>query len=52
MSDTCPLMQLNPVRDAQDVRTLQLNFQKLVEWNQLLCAYIATLEARIAALEP
>lgn len=32
-------------------RTIQYNFKQLEEWTQRMCAYVATLEARIAALE-
>lgn len=49
--DECPLLTLQPVLTSSDARTIQHNFQQIEEWTRQMCAYAATLEARIAALE-
>lgn len=47
----CPLLLLLAVTQSTDQRTLQYNFEQIVEWTKQACIYIDALEARIAALE-
>lgn len=47
----CPLLTLLPVRADVSPRTIQVNFESLVEWTRRMCQYVDELKARIAALE-
>lgn len=46
-----PVISLQPVNRDPDTRVLSYNFDQIVEWMGRMNAYVAELEARIAALE-
>jgi|TARA_R110000822_G_scaffold310554_1_gene444037 hypothetical protein len=54
----CPILTLLPIRpptdagNGVDTRSLQINYERVVDWTRLMCSYTASLEDRIAALEP